>query len=144
MPEGAKETTAPQPAHARPLSPHLQIYGWTVTMATSIVHRATGVALAVGSVFLVWWLLAAASGPDAYGVFAAAAGHALGRLVLFGFVWSLAFHLLNGIRHLAWDAGYGYAPRTANLIGALIIVLSVLIALGVFVLGYVVKGDLAP
>jgi len=134
MPDGAKGSTA------RPLSPHLQIYRWPITMATSIVHRATGVALAGGMAFLAWWLIAAAAGPDAYANFEAAAGHPIGGAVLFGFVWSLTYHLLNGVRHLVWDLGYGFAPATAERTGAFIIALSILIAVAIFWTGYVAAG----
>src|SRR5579863_5718340 len=92
---------------ARPLSPHLQIYRWPVTMATSIAHRVTGVALSIGMIVLAWWLIAAATGSDAYHIFAASAANPIGQIVLFGFLWSLAFHFFNGIRHLAWDVGWG-------------------------------------
>jgi len=120
----------------RPLSPHLQTYRWTLTMALSIVHRATGLALYFGTLLLAWWLIALATGPEAYATFRIVAGTPLGELVLFGFIWSLAFHLLNGIRHLAWDMGYGFAVPTANKTGVLVIALSVLAAIGVFMLGY--------
>jgi succinate dehydrogenase / fumarate reductase cytochrome b subunit len=119
-----------------PLSPHLSIYRWPITMAASITHRATGMALAAGTLFLAWWLIAAAAGPEAYAVFAAAAANPLGQIVLFGFVWALAFHLLNGIRHLAWDMGYGFRVPTAKLTAALVYGGSVLIAVAVFALGY--------
>ena len=92
----------------RPLSPHLQIYKPQLTSVLSIFHRATGVVLSVGSIFLVWWLVAAATGDDA---FAAAQGFWaswVGLLLLFGWTFSLFFHLANGIRHLFWDAGYGF------------------------------------
>src|SRR3546814_15494672 len=98
----------------RPLSPHLQIYRWPVTMATSILHRATGIALAVGSLLLAWWLLAAAAGPDYYSMVQAIMGSWLGRLVLFGFTWALLYHLLSGIRHLFWDSGRGVELPAAN------------------------------
>ena len=126
----------------RPLSPHLQIYRWPITMAASITHRATGIALAAGTLFLSWWLIAAASGPDMYAVFAAAAANPLGQIVLFGFLWSLAFHLLNGIRHLFWDAGYGFKVRTAKLTAALVYAGSLLLAAGAFVIGLMVRGGL--
>ena len=93
----------------RPLSPHLQVYKWQVQMVTSILHRATGMALAVGMLAMVWGLLALAGGPERWEAFAACAGSPLGKLVLFGFSWALAYHLINGIRHLVQDAGYGYA-----------------------------------
>ena len=97
------------PQTARPLSPHLQVYRWQIQMVTSIVHRATGVALAVGSLLVVAALLALAAGPEAW---ACATGHAgawYGLVALFGWSWALAYHLLNGIRHLLQDAGWGYA-----------------------------------
>jgi succinate dehydrogenase / fumarate reductase cytochrome b subunit len=127
-------------APSRPLSPHLQIYSWPVTMMTSITHRLTGIALSVGTAFLAWWLIALASGPDAYGPFQEVAHSIIGQIILFGFVWSLAFHLLNGIRHLAWDLGYGFKVSTANFTGVTVIVLSILVAVGVFALGFFGKG----
>jgi succinate dehydrogenase / fumarate reductase cytochrome b subunit len=111
-------------------------------MAASITHRATGMALAAGMLFLSWWLIAAASGPDAYAVFVAVAANPVGEIVLFGFLWSLAFHLLNGIRHLAWDVGYGFKVPTAKLTAVLVYVGSVLLAAGAFVLGMMVRGGL--
>ena len=101
---------APDPnGRTRPLSPHLDVYKWQVQMVTSILHRATGIALAVGLLGMVWGLLALAGGQDAWTAFTACAGSWFGRLVLFGFSWALAYHLLNGIRHLAQDAGHGFA-----------------------------------
>jgi len=111
-------------------------------MAASITHRATGMALAAGTLFLSWWLIAAASGPDAYAVFSRAAANPLGQIVLFGFLWSLSFHLLNGIRHLAWDVGYGFKVPTAKLTAALVYVGSLLLAAGAFAIGMMVRGGL--
>lgn len=130
------ENAATPGGRPRPLSPHLQIYRWPATMATSIVHRATGVALTAGMVFLAWWLMALAAGSEAYSLFTGLAYTPLGQLVIFGFVWSLAFHFLNGIRHLVWDIGHGYAPKTANRISVLIVIGSVALAIGMFALGY--------
>jgi succinate dehydrogenase / fumarate reductase, cytochrome b subunit len=132
---------SPRP-YGRPLSPHIQIYRWPITMAASITHRATGIALAAGTLFLSWWLIAAASGPDAYAVFAAAARNPVGEIVLFGFLWSLAFHLLNGIRHLAWDVGYGFKVPTAKLTAVIVYVASLLLAAGAFALGIMVSRGL--
>jgi len=98
------------PATARPLSPHLGIYRWQVQMVTSILHRATGIALSAGTILLVVALLALADGPEAYGKVQAFARSWIGTLLLVGWTWALAFHLLNGIRHLAQDLGYGYPP----------------------------------
>jgi succinate dehydrogenase / fumarate reductase cytochrome b subunit len=130
---------SPRP-FGRPLSPHLQIYSWPITMVASIAHRATGIALAAGTLVLAWWLTAAASGPDAYAIFARAVSNPVGEIVLFGFLWSLAFHLLNGIRHLFWDMGYGFAVPTAKLTAALVLVGSLLLAAGAVVVGFMVKA----
>ncbi|HEX9158897.1 MAG TPA: succinate dehydrogenase, cytochrome b556 subunit [Rhizomicrobium sp.] len=121
---------------ARPLSPHFQIYRWPVTMATSITHRVTGVALSIGTIVLAWWLIATATGPDAYHVFAMSAANPIGQIVLFGFLWSLAFHFFNGIRHLAWDVGWGFDVPTANRSGISVVILSVISAIVVFLLAH--------
>ena len=114
---------------ARPLSPHLQIYRPMLTMMMSIVHRITGAALYVGTLLLAWWLIAAASGPNAYAVFQSVASSVIGRVVLFGYTWALIHHMLGGIRHLIWDTGRGFGPSerewlaAANLIGSIAITL---------------------
>jgi succinate dehydrogenase / fumarate reductase cytochrome b subunit len=97
----------------RPLSPHLQIYRWYLTMALSIGHRVTGVGLALGLVLLTWWLLALASGPEAFATVQAAMRSWFGVLVLFVYTFVLFYHLGNGIRHLVWDAGYGFDIEVA-------------------------------
>jgi succinate dehydrogenase / fumarate reductase cytochrome b subunit len=84
----------------RPLSPHLQIYRWQLTSVLSILHRAAGIALSVGAVLLVWWLVAAASGPAAYSRAAGFFGSWIGLVLLFGWTAALFYHLCNGIRHL--------------------------------------------
>jgi succinate dehydrogenase / fumarate reductase cytochrome b subunit len=121
------------PVRARPLSPHFSVYKWPLTMATSITHRATGVAISVGMVLIAWGLIALASGPELYQPFVAAMGSIIGLIVLAGFLWSLVFHFLNGIRHLAWDMGYGFAVPIANRTGVLVIALSILITAGMFI-----------
>jgi succinate dehydrogenase / fumarate reductase cytochrome b subunit len=98
---------------ARPLSPHIQIYSWKFTMLLSILHRATGIALAGGTLLLVYWLCAAASGAAAFADAQGLIGSWFGLLLLFGFSYALFFHLCNGIRHLFWDAGYGFELGTA-------------------------------
>jgi succinate dehydrogenase / fumarate reductase cytochrome b subunit len=120
----------------RPLSPHFTIYRWPVTMVTSIVHRATGLALSAGTVLLCWWLISVANGPEAFNQFINLLITPLGEVVMFGFVWSLAYHLLNGIRHLAWDLGYGFALPTANKSGLVVIAGSLILAVGAFALAY--------
>ena len=128
---------APQSAQrTRPLSPHLQIYRWPVTMATSIAHRVTGVGLSLGTILLAWWLIAAATGADAYHIFAVSAANPIGQIILFGFLWSLAFHFLNGIRHLAWDIGWGFEVSTANRSGVAVVILSLVAAILLFLLAH--------
>ncbi|QDH70192.1 succinate dehydrogenase, cytochrome b556 subunit [Marilutibacter alkalisoli] len=92
----------------RPLSPHLQVYRWQIQMVTSILHRATGVILAIGSLLIAAALVALAAGPEHWAKVTACATSPLGFLILFGWSWAFAYHLLNGIRHLVQDAGYGY------------------------------------
>jgi succinate dehydrogenase / fumarate reductase cytochrome b subunit len=101
----------------RPLSPHLQIYKPQITSVLSIAHRITGVALSVGTLLLVWWLLAAAAGPAAYAQAQAFIGSWLGILLLIGWAYALFFHLCNGIRHLVWDAGHGFDLATTYASG---------------------------
>ena len=96
------------PIRERPLSPHLQVYRWQITMTMSILHRATGVAITVGAFGLAWWLMAVAAGGDAYREAAECVASPVGMVLLFGFSLSLVYHLLNGIRHLLWDAGWGF------------------------------------
>ncbi|WP_322515030.1 succinate dehydrogenase, cytochrome b556 subunit [Rhodopseudomonas palustris] len=96
----------------RPLSPHMQAYRWSLTMALSIVHRATGIALYFGTLLLAWWLIACAAGPAAYANVQAFTGSWIGRLILFGYTWALMHHLLSGVRHFVWDLGYGF--KTAD------------------------------
>jgi succinate dehydrogenase / fumarate reductase, cytochrome b subunit len=97
----------------RPLSPHLQIYRWYLTMALSIGHRVTGIGLALGLLLLTWWLLALAGGPETFATLEAVKDSWIGVLVLFGYTFVLFYHLGNGIRHLVWDAGYGFDIQVA-------------------------------
>jgi succinate dehydrogenase / fumarate reductase cytochrome b subunit len=120
----------------RPLSPHLQVYRFQWTMALSILHRITGVALAVGTLLLVWWLVAAASGPEAFATVQGFIGSILGRLLLFGWTLALFYHLCNGIRHLVWDAGYGFELDVAYRSGLAVLGASVALTLISWILGY--------
>lgn len=112
----------------RPLSPHLQVYRWQITMLMSILHRVSGVVLSVGAFGLAWWLLAVARGGDAYAQAAAALASPLGLLLLAGFSLAMVYHLLNGIRHLLWDAGWGLeipeVYRSGYAVGILTVVLT--------------------
>jgi succinate dehydrogenase / fumarate reductase cytochrome b subunit len=115
----------------RPLSPHLQVYRWQITMTMSILHRASGIALVVGAFALAWWLLAAAAGGDVYANAAACLASPFGKFVLFGFSLSLVYHLLNGIRHMLWDIGWGFelpeVYRSGYTVFGLTVVLTALI-----------------
>ena len=117
------ETQAPV---QRPVSPHLQIYRLTLSMVMSGLHRITGLALVAGMLMLTWWLLAAASGQNAYTTFETFAASWIGRIILFGFSWALLHHLIGGLRYLVWDLGYGMEPGErewlvrANIIGSIV------------------------
>jgi succinate dehydrogenase / fumarate reductase cytochrome b subunit len=118
----------------RPISPHVQVWRWHVTMFSSIAHRVAGAGLYVGSFVLMAWALALAGGPDAYATFTGLAGSLIGKLVLFALTVCAFYHLANGVRHLAWDAGYGFAPRTASSTAWLVIAVAIVGAVGFWVL----------
>lgn len=132
MADRPQKPEAALPYPDRPLSPHLTIWRWQITMLASITHRATGVALGLGALVLVWWLVSISNGPEGYEDFMGWWTTPLGLVVLFGFTWALAFHFLNGIRHLAWDLGYGFEKHTATQTGSLVYILSAVAALGIF------------
>jgi succinate dehydrogenase / fumarate reductase cytochrome b subunit len=123
----------------RPLSPHLQVYQPQLTAVLSITHRATGIALGVGTLLLVWWLVAAASGPEAYDTAQSFIGSWFGIVLLFGWTISLFYHLANGIRHLMWDTGYGLDIESAYRSGYAVLgataVLTLLAWIGALVAG---------
>lgn len=115
----------------RPLSPHLQIYRWQISMLTSIAHRASGILLSVGSLFLAIWLVSAANGPDAYAAVNGLAASWFGQLIMFLWSFALFYHLCNGVRHLVWDVGVGLDLETARLSG--FVAIGVAAALTIFV-----------
>lgn len=102
---------------ARPLSPHLQVWRWHVTMAASIATRVAGFALYAGVLISAYVLTALASGPDAFAAALGVVGSIPGKVVLFGITTALFFYLASGVRHLVWDAGKGFQPRTADMSG---------------------------
>ncbi|MDY8110576.1 succinate dehydrogenase, cytochrome b556 subunit [Fulvimarina sp. 2208YS6-2-32] len=120
----------------RPLSPHLTIYRFKATMTMSILHRITGSALYFGTILVVWWLAAAASGPDAYASARSFFGNFFIQIILIAYSWALIHHALGGIRHLIWDTGHGLSKETstrfaqATIAGSL--VLTVLLWLGIW------------
>lgn len=136
------DASASASRRGRPLSPFLSVYRWPVTMLTSIVHRVTGVGLAGGALLLAWWLIATAAGPNAYATFAAVAGSWFGKLVLFGFTWAIVYHLLNGVRHLVWDFGFGFEKARAERTGIIVIALSVIVTIAIWALVFITGGAL--
>lgn len=109
----------------RPLSPHLQVYRPQLTSVLSITHRATGVFLSLGAFVLVAWISAAAGSAEQYAQFQSLAGSLVGKLVLFAWTYALIYHLLNGIRHLGWDAGKGLEIEDAYTTGWLVVFFSI-------------------
>ncbi|HEY7998056.1 MAG TPA: succinate dehydrogenase, cytochrome b556 subunit [Pseudolabrys sp.] len=132
--------SAARPLRPRPISPHLQIYKPMLTMVMSIVHRITGAALYFGMLLIAWWLIAAASGPNAYGNFEWFMGSLIGRLVLFGYTWALLHHMLGGIRHLIWDTGHGLEPAEREMLTIATLVGSISLTLILWVVGYLAMG----
>ena len=108
----------------RPLSPHLQVYRPQLTTVLSILHRATGIALSVGALYLATWVMYAAASPKSYALFQSFNVSIVGRIVLGGWLFSAFFHLCNGIRHLFWDAGYGFELKDAYRSGWIVVGLS--------------------
>lgn len=113
----------------RPLSPHLQIYRPILTMMMSIAHRITGIVLYVGTVLVVWYLVAAATGADTFNRAYAVLGSIPGQIVLLGFTWAWFHHLLGGVRHAIWDTGYGMDAKGRELLAAGTLVGGVLLTL---------------
>ena len=118
-------SVAPRPV-VRPLSPHLQVYRPQLTSVLSILHRATGIALSVGAIYLATWVIYAAASPRAYAVFQSFNTSIAGRIVLGGWLFCVFYHLCNGIRHLFWDAGYGFELKDAYRSGWAAVVVSLL------------------
>jgi succinate dehydrogenase / fumarate reductase cytochrome b subunit len=131
------ETKAPV---ERPLSPHLSIYKPTLTMMMSIAHRITGVGLYLGSLLVAWWLIAAASSPNAYAGIGSFMGSFLGRVILFGYTWALIHHMLGGIRHLIWDSGRGFGAHERERMVVAGLIGSVGLTIVIWVVGYLFMG----
>ncbi len=122
----------------RPLSPHLQVYRPQITSVLSILHRMTGVALAIGTLLLVWWLVAAASGDAAYAAVSGFLRSPLGLLVLFGWTAALWYHFCAGLRHLTWDAGWGFALPQVHRTGWAALIATAVLTLLTWVVGVAV------
>jgi succinate dehydrogenase / fumarate reductase cytochrome b subunit len=120
---------------ARPLSPHLQVYRWQLTSVLSILHRATGIALSLGTILLVLWLVAAASGATPYAHVQDFIGSWIGLVLLFGWTVSLFYHLCNGIRHLWWDTGQGLELPAVYASGWAVLAATVVLTVFAWVFG---------
>ncbi len=124
----------------RPLSPHLQVWRFTTGMAMSIANRITGVILSVGLLVLVWWLMAAATGPAAYGGATRLLSNGFVQLLLAGWLASFAYHLCNGIRHLTWDLGLGMERDEAKRSGLVTLFATVVITIALGYLAFIARG----
>jgi succinate dehydrogenase / fumarate reductase cytochrome b subunit len=122
----------------RPLSPHLQIYRFAMTMAMSIVHRITGVGLYFGTLLLAWWLVAAASGPEYFDFVNGVLGSWFGLIVLFCYSWTIIHHMLGGIRHLVWDTGAGMGKPARDIIATATLIGSIILTILVWIVGLAV------
>jgi succinate dehydrogenase / fumarate reductase cytochrome b subunit len=111
----------------RPLSPHLGVYKFMYTMSLSILHRITGCVATVGFIAFVWWLMALASGAEAYSTAMRCLGSPLGKLLLVGFTFSFIYHFCNGIRHLVWDTGRGLERAQARRSGAVVVLAALIL-----------------
>ena len=120
----------------RPMSPHLGVYRLQLSMVLSGMYRISGIVSSIATLLLVWWLVAAASGPGPFAVVQRVVANPLGLLVLFGWTLAVVFHTVGGLRHLAWDAGYGFAKDVFNRTGPIVIVVSVLLTLLIWAIGF--------
>jgi len=128
------------PSPDRPLSPHLQVYRPQMTSILSILHRVTGVALTAGTLLLTWWLVAAAYGPHAFATVQGFIGSFIGQLLLWGFTFAMFYHLGNGIRHLAWDFGWGFELTEVRTSGIAMLALAGAATLVTLITAYAVGG----
>jgi succinate dehydrogenase / fumarate reductase cytochrome b subunit len=124
----------------RPLSPHIQVYRPQITSVLSILHRITGVALTLGTLLLTWWLVSAAYGPEAFDTCQAFLGSWFGQLVLWGFTFAIFYHLGNGIRHLAWDFGWGFDMPVLQKTGLVVVGFAAVCTLITLIAAYATGG----
>ncbi|MBV1875207.1 MAG: succinate dehydrogenase, cytochrome b556 subunit [Cycloclasticus sp.] len=120
----------------RPLSPHLDVYRLPLSALLSVVHRGTGAFLTIGTIALVWWLMALAGGEESFNSAQQLMGSIIGRLVLLGWTFALFFHLANGVRHLVWDAGYCFEKDAVEKTSYIVLGSSVFLTLLVWVVAY--------
>ena len=122
-----------------PLSPHLQIYRWQGSSLVSITHRISGIINLLALILIFFWLAVLSLGESNYELFLLIINSFVGKFILIGFTWSMFFHLLSGIRHLAWDMGYGFEVKTANISGVIVIIFSLALTIifWLFVRGFI-------
>jgi len=113
----------------KPLSPHLQIYRWQISSLLSITHRISGVINLLALILIFFWLMLLGFSESNYELFLLIINSFFGKFILIGFTWSMSFHLLSGIRHLAWDLGYGFEIKTANISGTIVIISSLILTI---------------
>src|ERR1022692_4107777 len=125
---------------SQPLSPHIQIYRPQLTSVLSIANRISGIVLSLYAIVLVVWLVAAAAGPHAYSVIHVFMGSGAGRILLFGCTFSFFLHLCGGIRHLIWDAGFGFELRTIYASGWTVVLMSSALTIIAWIVSIVLAG----
>ena len=118
----------------RPLSPHLDIYQYQITWTVSIMHRITGVAMTLGLILIVAWLVAAAFSPELFSLIDGVLRSWIGMIIIFGSLWAFWFHFLNGIRHLFWDLGYGFNLSTVWRSGWVVVLGSIILTIFSFLI----------
>lgn len=129
--------THQSPISKRPRSPHIQIYGWAITMAMSIAHRMTGAALYIGTIFIVLWLMSIAIGPNAFYCVQVIYSSWFGKLILFFYSFALIHHMYGGIRHLFWDIRPSLMQKDkANFAAWFTIIASIITTLSLWILAY--------
>ena len=112
-----------------PVSPHLQIYRWHISSLLSITHRISGIINLLALISIFFWLLGLSFGESNYELFLLIINSFFGKFILIGFTWSMSFHILSGIRHVAWDLGYGFEIKTANISGIIVIICSLVLTI---------------
>ncbi len=131
--------SAPKPMRARPLSPHLEVYHWSLTMMMSGAHRITGIGLYIGVLLMAWFLIALASDASAFSYFSAFIQSIIGQLMLFAFTWALFHHMLGGVRHALWDVGYGLDHPMREYLAQATLAGGFALTVIVWIVGYVVR-----
>ena len=134
----ASSPSAPK-TRPRPLSPHLEIYRPTLTMAMSIVHRITGVGLYIGVLLLAWFLIALSSDATTFATFSSFIRSFIGQLLLLGFTWSLFHHMLGGVRHALWDSGIGLDHPLRERLAQGTLIGGIVLTIITWIIGYTVR-----